>query len=187
MRPTGEKEQIPMSTSTHNPVTGDEAVPADQNSLAGQAAPANLSAPANPSRRRVMRSAGLAGTAAVIGSSVAVTSACSSDDGGSQGSTSTPAKDATVAVSDVPVGSGTVIDDSYVVTQPRKGEFFAFTSVCTHQGCQVKEVTKKAIICPCHSSQFAVATGEVISGPAEEPLQSYEVSEKDGTLTVKGS
>ncbi|WP_155807425.1 Rieske (2Fe-2S) protein [Brevibacterium sp. VCM10] len=157
-----------MDTSTHSPDTADRA------------------GPANPSRRRLMRTAGVAGTAAVIGSSAAVTSACSSDEGGAQGQESTPAQEATVAVADVPVGSGTVIDESYVVTQPQEGEFFAFTSVCTHQGCQVREVTSEAIICPCHASQFSVSTGEVISGPAEEPLQSYEVSESDGTLTVKG-
>lgn len=175
-----------MSTSTHNPVTGDQSVPADENSPEGRAGLANRTSPANPSRRRVMRTAGMAGTVAVIGSSAAITSACSSDEGGSQDQESAPTKDATVAASDVPVGSGTVIDESYVVTQPTEGEFFAFTSVCTHQGCQVKDVTAEAIICPCHASNFSVSTGEVISGPAEEPLQSYEVSEKDGTLTVKG-
>ncbi|WP_169253581.1 Rieske (2Fe-2S) protein [Brevibacterium sp. 'Marine'] len=172
-----------MNTSTHGPVTTDHAPPAEAESAASDSA---ATGPANPSRRRLMRTAGVAGTAAVIGSSAAVTSACSSDEGGAQGQESTPAQEATVAVADVPVGSGTVIDESYVVTQPQEGEFFAFTSVCTHQGCQVREVTSEAIICPCHASQFSVSTGEVISGPAEEPLQSYEVSESDGTLTVKG-
>lgn len=143
-------------------------------------------ATADPTRRRLMRTAGVAGTAAVIGSSAAVTSACSSDEGGAQGQESTPAQEATVAVADVPVGSGTVIDESYVVTQPQEGEFFAFTSVCTHQGCQVREVTSEAIICPCHASQFSVSTGEVISGPAEEPLPEYAVTEDAGTLTITG-
>ena len=73
-----------------------------------------------------------------------------------------------------------------MVTQPKDGEFFAFSSVCTHQGCQVTRVTEEAIICPCHSSHFSVTTGEVMSGPAEEPLAKYEVSESGGTLTVKG-
>ncbi|WP_209324323.1 Rieske (2Fe-2S) protein [Brevibacterium renqingii] len=136
---------------------------------------------AHPNRRRVMRTAGAAGTVAVIGSSVAFTSACSSDE-----EESAPTKDANLPSSDVPVGSGTVIEDTYVVTQPKEGEFFAFSSVCTHQGCQVKRVTEEAIICPCHSSNFSVTTGEVLSGPAEEPLPQYEVTETGGTLTIKG-
>jgi Rieske Fe-S protein len=182
-----------MNTSTHSPITADQPGPAHQTARADQPTTADQNSTTHPtpavtpSRRRVIRTAGVAGTAAVIGSSVAVASACSSDDGGSQDQGSAPAQDATVAASDVPVGSGTVIDDSYVVTQPKKGEFFAFTSVCTHQGCQVKQVTAEAIICPCHGSEFSVSSGEVINGPAEEPLQSYEVSEEDGTLTVKGS
>lgn len=141
---------------------------------------ARLRAPLSPSRRGVMRTAGLAGTMAVIGSSAAVTSACSADE------ESAPTEDANLASTDVPVGSGTVIEDTYVVTQPKDGEFFAFSSVCTHQGCQITRVTEEAIVCPCHSSNFSLTTGEVLSGPAEEPLPQYEVTEADGTLTVKG-
>ena len=141
---------------------------------------ADPTAPADPTRRRVMKTAGVAGTAAVIGGSVAATSACSSDE------EAEPTKDSSLPASDVPVGSGTVIEDTYVITQPKEGEFFAFSSVCTHQGCQVTRITEEAIICPCHSSNFSVTTGEVISGPAEEPLPKYEVSESGGTLTVKG-
>ncbi len=134
-----------------------------------------------PSRRRVMKTAGVAGTAAVVGASVAATSGCSPEE-----EETAATQDASLPAADVPVGSGTVIDDTYVVTQPEKGEFFAFSSVCTHQGCQVKRVTEEAIICPCHSSHFSVTTGEVLSGPAEEPLPEYAVTEDAGTLTVKG-
>ena len=142
--------------------------------------PADATTPEAPSRRRVMKTVGVAGTAAVVGASVAATSGCSGEE------ESEPTQDASLPVSDVPVGSGTVIDDTYVVTQPKKGEFFAFSSVCTHQGCQVKRVTEEAIICPCHSSNFSVTTGEVLSGPADEPLPKYAVTEDGGTLTVKG-
>ena len=138
-------------------------------------------APADPTRRRVMKTAGVAGTVAVIGGSVAATSGCSPEE-----EEAAKTQDANLPAADVPVGSGTVIEDTYVITQPKDGEFFAFSSVCTHQGCQVTRITEEAIICPCHSSNFSVTTGEVISGPAEEPLPKYEVSESGGTLTVKG-
>ena len=138
-------------------------------------------ATADPTRRRVMKTAGVAGPVAVIGGSVAATSGCSPEE-----EEAAKTQDANLPASDVPVGSGTVIEDTYVITQPKDGEFFAFSSVCTHQGCQVTRITEEAIICPCHSSNFSVTTGEVISGPAEEPLPKYEVSESGGTLTVKG-
>jgi Rieske Fe-S protein len=45
------------------------------------------------------------------------------------------------AKADIPVGGGTVFkDEKVVVTQPEAGTFEAFTAVCTHQGCIVKEV-----------------------------------------------
>lgn len=133
-------------------------------------------------RRTIIKSASVAGTVAVIGSSAALTSACSSEESGD--SEAAPAADATVAASEVPVGSGTVVDETYVVTQPKEGEFYAFSSVCTHQGCQVRNVTEKEIICPCHSSMFSTTTGEVLGGPATAPLLEYSVSEAGGDLTI---
>lgn len=137
-------------------------------------------------RRTIMKSAGMVGSAAVVGSSVALTSACESEDS-SEAPTSGSAEDASVAAGDVPVGSGTVIDETYVVTQPKEGEFHAFSSVCTHQGCQVRTITEDKITCPCHSSQFSTSTGEVLAGPATDPLPKFSVTDSDGTLTISGS
>ena len=81
-----------------------------------------------------------------------------------------------VTTSDVPVGSGVVIADSEVViTQPTEGEFKAFTSICTHQGCPVNQVTD-TINCPCHGSMFAIADGSVAGGPAPAPLAEIPIS-----------
>jgi nitrite reductase/ring-hydroxylating ferredoxin subunit len=45
------------------------------------------------------------------------------------------------STSDIPEGGGTVFpDQKVVVTQPGKGDFKAFSAVCTHQGCLVKSV-----------------------------------------------
>lgn len=137
------------------------------------------------SRRTIITSAGAVGTVGLI-------SACGTDDADSgstksgNGSSESAAGGATIPAGDVPVGSGTVIDETYVVTQPKEGEFYAFSSVCTHQGCQVRTVTEDKITCPCHSSQFSTTTGEVLAGPATEPLPKYEVSESGGDLTISG-
>ncbi len=48
---------------------------------------------------------------------------------------------------------------------------------CTHRGCQPEPVGTR-LICPCHGSEFS-KLGEVLQGPAEEPLTRYDVS-RDG-------
>jgi nitrite reductase/ring-hydroxylating ferredoxin subunit len=45
------------------------------------------------------------------------------------------------STADVPEGGGTVFkEQKVVVTQPKEGEFKAFSAVCTHQGCLVSKV-----------------------------------------------
>ena len=79
-------------------------------------------------------------------------------------------------------GSTTVI-----VSQPSSGEYTAFSTVCTHQGCQVQVQDSNRIVCPCHGSEFAVADGSVVHGPAEAPLTSYPVQVKGGKIFVSGT
>ena len=81
-----------------------------------------------------------------------------------------------VATSEVPVGGGVILDErKVVVTQPSEGEFRAFSSICTHQGCAVTKVEDEAIVCACHMSLFAIADGAVLDGPADRPLPEVEV------------
>ncbi|WP_343041616.1 Rieske (2Fe-2S) protein [Streptomyces typhae] len=83
----------------------------------------------------------------------------------------TPAGPELAKTSDIPVGGGKVLgDEKVVVTQPAEGDFKAFSSVCTHQGCTVRDVDGGTINCPCHGSRFRVADGAVAGGPAPRPL-----------------
>lgn len=87
--------------------------------------------------------------------------------------------------SEVPVGGGKIYDDAAIVaTQPTEGEFRAFTTTCTHRGCAVSSVANGIIECICHGSQYDIADGSVLRGPAQDPLVSFPVSVVDGQLTT---
>lgn len=49
-------------------------------------------------------------------------------------------------------------------------------SVCTHKHCTVAyDPEKKLVVCPCHGSTFSLE-GEVLEGPADKPLESFEAT-----------
>ena len=76
--------------------------------------------------------------------------------------------------SEVLVGSGSkfMVDSSLtvLVTQPRAGEFKAFSATCTHAGCIVNGVDDGQIACGCHGARFNAETGAVEAGPARSAL-----------------
>ncbi|WP_030205275.1 Rieske (2Fe-2S) protein [Streptomyces sp. NRRL S-87] len=93
--------------------------------------------------------------------------------------------DPLVKTADVPVGGGTVIkEQKVVVTQPKKGEFKAFSAVCTHQGCLVNKVADGTIDCPCHGSKYAIADAKVVAGPAPKPLPEKKITVADGEIRL---
>jgi Rieske Fe-S protein len=76
-----------------------------------------------------------------------------------------------VATSRVPVGGGVILEDAdYVVTQPSKGEYKAFSKICTHQGCPVASVNDGIIHCNCHGSEYSIEDGSVTNPPATKGL-----------------
>jgi Rieske Fe-S protein len=86
---------------------------------------------------------------------------------------------------DIPVGGGKVFESAkIVVTQPTAGDFKAFSAVCTHQGCIVSSVKDGTINCPCHGSQFDIATGDVKRGPATSGLPAKSVTVGSDGISV---
>ena len=141
------------------------------------------------SRRR------LTATAATAGLALPVLAACSSGDSGtasdssssdSGSSTPTASKGTVLAsTSEVPVdGCAVFAEQKVVVTQPTKGDFRAFSSVCTHQGCAVSPSTDGEIPCNCHGSRFSLEDGSVLNGPATSPLPEVKIAVKGDSITL---
>jgi nitrite reductase/ring-hydroxylating ferredoxin subunit len=65
--------------------------------------------------------------------------------------------------------------------------FYAFGDTCTHQGCSLADgaLDGATVTCPCHGSQFNVRNGEVVRGPAREPVPSYPVRLEADDLQVE--
>jgi Rieske Fe-S protein len=162
--------------------------------------------PTAPTRRTVLRAAGLA---ALTGGGVAVLGACTAEgetgapassapaSSSAPATSSAPPSSATptpspsasaspsaavpsgpgAATSKVPVGGGVILDNAdYVITQPSAGEFKAFSKICTHQNCPVTAIEGGTINCQCHGSRFSIEDGSVEAGPATRPLPEAEVA-----------
>ena len=102
-------------------------------------------------------------------------------DGG--GSTGTDSAIATTA--DVPAGGGLILEDpQIVITQPAAGEFKGFSSICTHQGCPVDNVTDGTINCTCHGSMYSIKDGSVVDGPAPAPLPEQKIAVEGKSIAL---
>jgi Rieske Fe-S protein len=63
----------------------------------------------------------------------------------------------------------------------------AYTSICTHTGCDVDDfqANERLLICPCHSSVFNPKDGgTVVDGPAPRGLPALPLKIVDGKLVV---
>ena len=75
------------------------------------------------------------------------------------------------------------ISTGYALTRTSRGVVMAFDSKCTHAGVPTS-VNSSQLICPAHGSIFNPETGEVVRGPAVEPLKSYRTIEADGEIRI---
>ncbi|HEY6119652.1 MAG TPA: Rieske 2Fe-2S domain-containing protein [Pyrinomonadaceae bacterium] len=67
------------------------------------------------------------------------------------------------------------------------GQFRAFDDTCTHRACSLAKgkLDGTTVTWPCHGSQFDVTTGEVIRGPAQQPVRSHIVQMEDEGLLIE--
>lgn len=66
------------------------------------------------------------------------------------------------------------------------GHFVAYSSICTHAGCQVQfDPSMKDIICPCHGAVFdPYNSAQVLGGPAPYSLQEIPIQYDPSTRNI---
>ena len=74
------------------------------------------------------------------------------------------------------------IPTSYSLTRTSRG-VVAFDTRCTHAGAPCV-LSESLLQCPAHGSVFDPENGEVIRGPAVEPLKSYRTLEVNGEVRI---
>jgi len=79
--------------------------------------------------------------------------------------------------SEVASGTAKRIDDLEIAVFNLDGAFFAIKDVCTHEQAPLSEgeLTGETIVCPWHGACFSVKTGEALSLPATEPVETFPV------------
>ncbi|MER6290483.1 Rieske (2Fe-2S) protein [Streptomyces sviceus] len=138
-----------------------------------------------PSRRVVVAAVGAAGLALTLNACGSEDDSSSSSDASSSSGAGSGGGSVLAKTSDIPEGGGKIFKDSgVVVTQPTAGEFKAFSSKCTHQGCAVTGITDGVITCPCHKSEFSVTDGSVKKGPATQPLPEEKITVNGDSISL---
>jgi nitrite reductase/ring-hydroxylating ferredoxin subunit len=81
---------------------------------------------------------------------------------------------------------GVTIEDKQILLAKVGATFFAIGNVCTHNGCRLSggKLEGENVRCPCHGSGFSLKTGEVVHGPAKNPVPAYRVTIENGELVI---
>jgi thiosulfate dehydrogenase (quinone) large subunit len=111
---------------------------------------------------------------------------------GSTGGTGTSAGGNVIGnVKNVPLNSAATFNDANnnnpgVLVHLPNDQFVAYDAVCTHAGCTVAYNSKsKHLECPCHGSVFDPAkAGNVLAGPAKQPLANIKITVDKGTGNI---
>ena len=93
-----------------------------------------------------------------------------------------------VKLANFPIGSTKQFkasDGSPAILFRTKSGVYAYSAVCTHQGCVVSyDSLGHTMRCPCHGATYDSTTGKVLSGPAPQPLPKISVAIKGDAVVA---
>jgi uncharacterized membrane protein/nitrite reductase/ring-hydroxylating ferredoxin subunit len=78
------------------------------------------------------------------------------------------------------------VGDRRIVLARTENDWVAFDDHCTHRGGSLAGgvMMCSTVQCPWHGSQFDVSTGAVRAGPAEQPISTYRLEERNGEILL---
>ena len=67
-----------------------------------------------------------------------------------------------------------------------EGSVYAVDGICSHEHAELVdgELDGNCLTFPLHFACFDIRDGSVLEGPAEDPLETYEVIEMDGSVWI---
>jgi Rieske Fe-S protein len=71
-----------------------------------------------------------------------------------------------------------------IVTRSSETTVAAFSSKCTHWGCEVSLPVNNVITCPCHGATYDV-NGKITHGPARKDLKTFSATLNGTIITIK--
>jgi 3-phenylpropionate/trans-cinnamate dioxygenase ferredoxin component len=79
--------------------------------------------------------------------------------------------------SELPPGGVKRIENPAIAVFNVGGDFFAISDICTHAEGSLSEgqVSGQTVECPLHGATFDLRTGEALTPPAIEPVQTFRV------------
>lgn len=79
-----------------------------------------------------------------------------------------------------------VVNGNIILLTRIDGKVYAVDGICTHGYAELVDgdLDGHCLTCPLHFACFDVRDGKVLEGPADIPLKTYDVEEKDGGIWV---
>jgi nitrite reductase/ring-hydroxylating ferredoxin subunit len=80
------------------------------------------------------------------------------------------------------------VEGTKVTVAIANGRPYAFDDTCTHRGCSLAkgDLEGTTVTCGCHGTQYDVTSGEVLDGPADDPVRSRIAEIQGDDLMVEG-
>jgi 3-phenylpropionate/trans-cinnamate dioxygenase ferredoxin component len=90
--------------------------------------------------------------------------------------------------SELSPGRARRIEDPPLAVFNVNGTFLAIRDVCTHEDAPLSEgqvLEDETVVCPRHGACFSLRTGEALTPPAIEPVQTYPVVLREDDIYVE--